>query len=108
MNLEVSGFDELEDRLKEITKAAKELDGTHQVPIDELFDNRFMRKYTKFSSFSDFLEAGGWNVNSQEDFDAIPDYEFNAYIKKVTNFDDLNDMQAKAVEAYATKKLGFD
>ena len=103
----IKGFDEFEHKLDKMAKAAKELNGTHPVPFTKLFNEHFMRKYTNFLSFDKLLEAGGWNVNCQEDFNAIPDNEFDIYINKTTQFNNWKDMMAKASEEYVAEKLGF-
>lgn len=88
-------------------KTIKELEQTKQVSFDNLFTTSFMKKYTSFSSIDEFLNAGGFNVQTQEDFEAIPEKELDKYISNTTNFKNWEDMLGEAAEQYALKKLSF-
>lgn len=103
----LDGLDEFSKKLKKMARAAKELDGTHEVPFSELFTFDFMMKYTSFTSFDELLEAGGFVVNGPEDFKAIPDDVFDQHISKNTQFDSWQDMLGKAGTEYAMRKIGF-
>lgn len=107
MGMKVTGFDEFEKRLKKLANDVEELSGERRVSFEELFTSGFMRKYTQFQSFEILLEAGGFIVNSPEDFAAIPDDEFDDHISKTTDFDNWKDMQGKAAKEYYARKLGF-
>jgi len=107
MKIKLKGFDELEKKLKQMQKAANELQNTKHVSFDQLFTEAFMKKYTDFSSFEELLEIGGFEVNSQEDFEAIPDDVFDKHIAKHTRFGSWKEMLNSAVTEYAARKLGF-
>lgn len=107
MGIKITGFDALEKRLKQMKQAAEELDGTHQIPISELFTSAFMAKYTNFNSFDELLAAGDFVVNNSEDFKAIPDDAFDLHISKNTQFNTWQDMMQKAGVEYAKKKMGL-
>lgn len=64
-----------------------------------------MQSNTSVSSFDDFLKSGGYQVKSQEDFDAIINDEFDTYVKENTKFTSWQDMCQSAVTAYYEKKL---
>ena len=66
-----------------------------------------MKKYTSFHSMTELLESGGFNVESQEDFEAIPDEQFDKHISATTKFNKWEDMLGEAASQYAAKKLGF-
>ncbi|WP_298016706.1 hypothetical protein [uncultured Dysosmobacter sp.] len=104
---EIKGFDKLEKQLKRMEKGAKELDGQHDVSFSELFTVPFMQKFTKFSSFDELLAAGGFKVKSNEDFEAIPDADFDKHIASVTKFKNWEEMLGEATEQYICKKLGL-
>ncbi|WP_246029136.1 hypothetical protein [Paenibacillus humicus] len=100
-------MDEFQKALAEMQRQAKELEGRREVTFEELFPPSFMIEHTNFSSFEELLEAGGFEVNSAEDFEAIPDDVFDQHIGKHTQFDSWENMQDSAVQEYAAKKLGF-
>jgi hypothetical protein len=105
--VKIKGFDKFQKELKRLQKTAKKLDGTLSVPLTDLFTASFMRRYTQFDSFEDFLASGGFVVNSQEDFEAIPDKDMDAHVAKTTRFATWEEMFSKAAELYFAKKLGF-
>ena len=107
MSFKIDGLDDLQKQLKKMEKGARELSETKQVSFGELFTASFMRKYTPFSSLDDFLTAGGFKAESQEDFEAIPDSELDKYIATTTNFNSWDDMLGEATTQYVSKKLGL-
>ena len=106
-SIKIKGLDKLEKQLKQMQKGAKELSRTKQVSFSELFTTSFMKKYTSFSSMDELLNAGGFKVESQEDFEAIPDTELDRPIAATTKFKNWKDMLNEATTQYAAKKLGF-
>ncbi len=106
-SIKIKGLDKLEKQLKQMQKGAKELSRTKQVSFSELFTTSFMKKYTSFSSMDELLNAGGFKVESQEDFEAIPDTELDRHIADTTKFKNWKDMLNEATTQYAAKKLGF-
>ncbi len=106
-SFKITGLDKLEKQLKQMEKGAKELSRTKNVAFGELFPTSFMRRYTSFSSMDELLEAGGFHVESQEDFEAIPDEPFDEHIAATTKFSTWEDMLGEATSQYAAKKLGF-
>lgn len=106
-SFKITGFDKLEKQLKQMEKGAKELSKTKHVSFGELFPASFMRKYTSFSSMDELLDASSFKSETQEDFEAIPDDEFDKYIAANTKFKTWEDMLGEATSQYAAKKLGF-
>lgn len=106
-SIKIKGLDKLEKQLKQMQKGARELERTKQVSFGELFTASFMKKYTSFSTMDELLKAGGFNVESQEDFEAIPDAEFDKHIAATTKFKNWEEMLNEATSHYVSKKLGF-
>lgn len=105
--MSLKGFNKLQRQLKRMQQGAKELERTTSVSFDELFVPAFMRKYSNFSTFDEFLDAGNFKVESQEDFEAIPDDLMDEHVAKTTKFTDWQTMLDTAVSEYAVRKLGF-
>jgi len=105
--IDTSGFDELKKRLDDLAKNAEDIDGAHKVPVSELFNDAFMRKHTQCQSFDELIEAGGFVVNSPEDFQAIPDADWDAHVNAKTNFPNWQEMINKAGIEWTSKKLGL-
>lgn len=66
----------------------------------ELFTSDFMRHYTQYESIDELLSSGGFVVNSEEDYEAIPDEAIDAHVRKTTNFLSWKEMLTEAVDAY--------
>ncbi len=105
--IKVKGLDKLEKELKQLQRNAEKLNQTKQVSFEELFTKSFMQKYTSFSSIDELLSAGGFSVETNEDFEAIPDKEFDEHIAASTKFDNWEDMLNEATSQYVSRQLGF-
>jgi hypothetical protein len=101
-------FDEFSRKLRDLQRRAEELDGESQVPVTELFPDEFMLLHTDFPSFDAMLEASGFNVQSSEDFAAIPDDAWDAHVRAHTQFSSWDEMQSTAAQEWASRRLGFD
>ena len=106
MSFEFKGLDELRRRLEEIARRAQQLGGTYD--LNEILAGDFMRKHTRFSTFTEMLNASRWKGATADQFRAIPDAEWDAYVRQVTKFRSWSEMLNKAGEEYAARKLGLD
>ena len=103
--MKINGFNELQDRLKQMQKGAEELSATKEVTLTELFTDEFLRKHTDFQSFKDF--------DSQKIFETyktieeIPDDEMDTFIVDNSKFESWQVMIDTAASEYTIKKLGF-
>lgn len=105
MGFEIEGLDELEGYFEQLEEKARELEGENEVPFSELFDVSFMREHTPYSDFEAFLEAGGFEVETQEDFEAIPEAELDEHIRETTELESWEEMQTAATEAWLAEQL---
>lgn len=83
------------------------MDGQHSVPLDELLNDQFIVRFSNFAGFQEMLNKSPFKVETPEDFAAIPDDEWDAYVSTNTNFSSWQEMQEKAVAEWTAKKLGF-
>ena len=100
MSTTINGFDDLIDSLKSLEKNVHDLEGTHTISFDKLFTKFFMEKHTDCSSFDEFLKAGNFVVDSQEDFEAIPDDVWDQFVSHATDFDSWDDMLKQATNIF--------
>lgn len=105
--LKIEGLDRLQKDLKNLANKAKSLDGTDKVPVSELLNSAFLRKYTRVSSFSELVEKSGFDVKSEADLKAVPDDAWDAHIRSISSFASWDAMLSKALEQWTAKKLGF-
>lgn len=93
-------------RLKKLADDAEELDG-QSVPLSEVLTDEFVQKNSHFDSLEKLVNASGYTVESQEDFEAIPDEEWDRFISENTSFDFWQEMIDSAGAFYAKNKLGL-
>lgn len=103
----IKGLDELQNKLDDLAKKAEELDGKHNVPVSELLTDSFISQHTSFSSADEMFKESGFKTETQEDFAAIPDIEWNNYIRSVSSFDGWQSMLSAAGQEWAKRKLGL-
>lgn len=100
------GIDEFGDELDRLAQNAEELDGTTEVPLTELFNPSFMRKYTEFDSIEDMFEQSEWTVENEQDLNAISDSQFDMYVRNHTQFSDSDEMTNVAGEEWIMSVMG--
>lgn len=107
MTFKITGLKEFQKKLEKLERKAETLHGEHEIPFSELFNSYFMQRYTNFSTMEELIEAGGFKVESAEDFKTLPDQEWDAHIAKATRFANCQEMMEKAGAEWAKKQLGF-
>lgn len=103
----IEGLDELQKKLEDLAKNAEALDGRHNVPVSELLTDGFVSQYTSFSSVDEMFTASGFKIETQEDFAAVPDTEWDNYIRSISRFDGWQSMLGAAGQEWAKRKLGL-
>lgn len=105
--LKIEGLDKLQQKLDNLATKAKELDGEHRVPVSELLTDSFIAQHTSFSSADEMFKASKFTIATQEDFAAIPDEEWDSFIRSVSSFDSWQSMLGAASKGWAKRKLGL-
>jgi hypothetical protein len=101
MKSDFSGIKKLQ---RDMEKASKELE---KIDFSKLFTKSFMLKYTNLLSFDEFLTASSFEIESKEDFEAIPDIEFDFYVNSCTKFATWQDMLDTATQEHITRTFKF-
>ena len=65
----------------------------------------FLRSCSSFASFVEMVSRSPFTVNSAEDFKAIPDAEWDGYVRQTTRFSYWKVMLQAAVVAWAKARL---
>lgn len=102
MSIELSGFDEFERKLGDLERKLDEVDGEHDVPASELFNDDFMRRNTQFQTFQAMCDAGG--VETKEE---IAGDGFSQFIGTHSRFSGWSEMIQAAGAEWAKRKIGF-
>ena len=105
--MKITGLNDLQKRLEKLADDAGALDGTHNVPLDDLLDQSFLQKHTQFLSLAELIENSGFDIQSAADFKAIPDDDWDRYIGSISKFTDWQTMLNSATQSWATKRLGL-
>lgn len=110
VKFDMKGLNQLQRRLKDLERKARDLDGQHQIPLSDLFPPSFLRIHTRFSSLDD-LEAKardrGFSLGSQEDWDNLPADQWDGFIAEHTHFTTWKDMLGKGAAEWTSRQLGF-
>jgi hypothetical protein len=106
MSFEATGLKEGQQKLEELSNYAEKLNG-QAVSFSEIFTDTFLSENTAFANFDELIEASGFKVESQKDFEAIPDQEWDEFILTNTNFENWQEMLDVAGLVYAQKKFSF-
>ncbi len=78
-----------------------------QKNLNELVNDSFISNCSSFSNLDDLFKASGFKAESQEDFDAIPDDEWDSFISSNTSFNNWQDMLQAAEAEWTKKKIGL-
>jgi hypothetical protein len=95
------------EKLGDLGRRAKELDGPHEVPLKELMPPAFVAGCSSFGSLEELFAGSPFKINSTDDFKAIPDADWDAFIQSSTSFASWREMQHAAVREWTRRKLGF-
>src|ERR1700727_1542823 len=98
MSVKVTGLKEFERKLKDIGDRAQKLQGTTDVPLSELLTRDFLKTCSRFSSLSEMFKASGFVITNADDFKAVPDNQWDEFIKENTSFADWNELLSAAVK----------
>lgn len=93
----IEGFDNFEVESNRHQKVANKEEDL--ILFTDLFTPEFMQQYTQFESIEELLLSGGFEINSEEDYEAIPDENIDAHVAKTTKFDTWKEMLTNAIEA---------
>lgn len=105
--IELKGFDDVSRKLKDLAERAESINGTHEVPVSEMLTPGFLARHTRFLSADELFEASGFKIETAEDFEKVPDEDWDEFIQQSTPFADWSDMLSAAGTEWTRKKLGL-
>lgn len=89
--------------------AQKQLDNLanlgDRISFPDMFPPQFMVQHSNFGTIEELFEKSGFKVESAEDFEAIPDNEWETFITQNTNFNSWEDMQKTAGNSLIKRTL---
>lgn len=105
--IEVTGMDGIKRRLEDLSRRARALDGHHQVRFSELMPPEFISNCSRFETLEALFAASNLKIESIEDFEAIPDGEWDTFIRENTSYGNWEEMRQDAIRTWAGKQLGL-
>jgi hypothetical protein len=106
MAIKISGLNEFRQKLDRLSRNAQNINGP--VAFDDLFPPEFMRRHTDFTTIQTMAEVSGFKIESQEDFEAIPEAEWDAFVRERTRFATWQEMMAEAGREYVIRRLNIE
>jgi hypothetical protein len=103
----ITGLDEFQLKIDKLPQNAEQIDGTHQVPLPEVFPPAFMRQHSSVPDFETFCRDGGLDTSSKEAFDATSVKKLDDVVKQLTEFPSWEDMKKAGAADWAKRRL-FD
>lgn len=103
MKIETTGLDDLQRMVRNLER----LEGHHSVPFDDLFHPAFMAAQTDFRTIDEMFAQSGYSVETSDDFEEIPDAEWDAFVARRTRFANWHEMQEAATQEWATRQLSI-
>jgi hypothetical protein len=107
VDFEIKGMEELTRNLNDLAERAERLDGSHRVSIPELLPPSFLAGCSQFASADDMFQASGFKIESPEDFKAIPESEWDTFIRNNTSFESWQQMLEAAAAVWTKNQLGL-
>ena len=107
MSFKMNGLDELAKELKQISKNAQALAGTHEYSFDEIFPNKFMIENTNFSTIEEFLLSSPEKISSNEELEKADETILDTFVSEQTKFSTWEEMLSTATERLILDRLGF-
>jgi hypothetical protein len=103
----IEGLEDVNDALDTFNKKLDDLASEKTIPLSELFTPQFLSKYTSFTSLEDMVQKSGFKVETQEDFESIPEKEWNTFIISHSQFSSWEEMMETGSQEWAQRKLGL-
>jgi hypothetical protein len=105
LNVTVKGVGDFRKKLDDLARRTRELHGQHEVPLSELMSTEFISGCSSYSSLQELFRASQFEIKSTDDFKAIPDAEWDAFINANTSYATWEEMQKAAVREWTRRKL---
>lgn len=107
MSFKIKGMDKFEREIKQLSKNAQAVSGTHKYSFDEIFSEKFMCENSNFSSIEDFLKSSPENISTAEELEKADETILDIFVSNQTKFSSWKEMLAEAQKALLISHLGF-
>ncbi|KYZ08715.1 MULTISPECIES: hypothetical protein [Vibrio harveyi group] len=93
------------DSFEKLAENTRNLQRKKSVKLADLMDSEFLAGCSDFKDLEHMFDESGFIINSKEDFEAIPDEEWEVFITNNTSFESWEDMQKAASAAFVKKQM---
>ena len=76
-----------------------------ETSVPTLLIDSFVARHTKFSSAQEMIDESGFEVQSVEDFQAVPGEQWDVFIRNSSEFDSWYEMLQAIVAEYSKREL---
>ncbi|MDH6371920.1 hypothetical protein M2444_003719 [Paenibacillus sp. PastF-3] len=90
----------MEELMNELQGQKMNQEDPNEISFEKLFNEEFMKKYSNWMSFDEFLIKGNFQVKTEEDVADIPDELFDRHVARETKFADWKSMLETANKEY--------
>jgi hypothetical protein len=105
LNITVNRMGNFRQKLDDLSRRARELNGQHEVQLQDLMPTEFISGCSSYVSLEELFAASPFEINSSDDFKAIPDAEWDAFIGANTSYATWEKMREAAVLEWTRRKL---
>lgn len=91
--------------LDTLLENVQDLKQKQEVKFLDMFDPEFVSAHSQFSDLEALFAASGFKMDTKEDFEAIPDDQWDDFISENTDFESWIDMQKAGAVAYMKAQL---
>ncbi|MEC5342143.1 hypothetical protein ABRZ24_05925 [Brenneria populi] len=96
----------VKSNIPQMTKNLEELENNPlQVTLSESINSEFLAGCSNFTSLEDMFSKSGFKIETQEDFAAIPDDEWDNFIAANTTYENWHDLQVAAIEGVVSRHV---
>lgn len=78
------------------------------VPMSELLTPEFVSRNTRFANADEMIRASGLRIESAGDFDALPNDEWNDFIRSESHYTSWKAMTRVASGEWMWRRLGYE
>ena len=91
--------------LKKLTDNVKALQGTSTASLTEILNDSFIQSQTPFNNLNELFEKGGFQVETIEGFEALPEDELNTFIASISKYSTFQEMIVEANVSFIRERL---
>lgn len=93
------------NKLNNLQNNIKKFEGTHNLHLNEILTDDFIKENTSFKSFDDMIEQSGLTLNETTYEELCENESLNDYISKNTKYESFEDICTNGIVEFARKEI---